>query len=82
MQKTPSFVLPGTSLATLSQRAKNTRLGIQKAGQVVATMETWPSDACSGHWYDEEGKLLIAAFADHIYEVGFLLSFLPQADRN
>jgi hypothetical protein len=25
-----------------------------------------PADACSGMWYDEEGNLLVAAFANRI----------------
>ena len=70
-QCAPTFSLIDTSLDALSQRPRNAKKGIELAEQKMAEMSSWPSDACSGRWYDEDGKLLIAAFSDHILEVGF-----------
>ena len=65
-RSTPSFALSGVSLSTLRDRKKNTVKDREKAIRQMEAMGDWPSDCCSGRWYDKEGNLLVACFADHI----------------
>jgi ATP/maltotriose-dependent transcriptional regulator MalT len=69
LEETPEFVLPKASLDQLAKRPKNTKAAIKQAEQKMGEMKAWPSDACSGKWYDSEGKLLLAGFAEHILPI-------------
>lgn len=59
-----SFVLPDVDLDELAARPKQSKNEMAKALAIVAEMESWPSDACSGRWKDKNGKLMVAYFAD------------------
>jgi hypothetical protein len=69
LNSTPQFILSGISLTHLAGRPKNSAKDKEIAAKTVLSMQNWAADSCSGRWYDENGNLLVAAFADHIEEV-------------
>jgi hypothetical protein len=44
-------------------------LDVNKAEVIIEKMQDWPADACSGRWYDQNEKIILAVFADHIKSV-------------
>ena len=54
---------------TLADRPKNSAKDKAAGEKVMKEMADWPVDACSGHWTDRNGRLLLAYFANHIEQV-------------
>jgi hypothetical protein len=63
---TPSYVLPDVSLDDLHLRSTNSSADMDLANDIISHMREWPADACSGRWFDRDGKLMVAVFAEHI----------------
>lgn len=64
----PRYRLP-VRLSELAKQPKNKH--VDEAYEKMEEMKDWPADACSGLWYDEDDKLLVAYIANHIVPVGF-----------
>jgi hypothetical protein len=62
----PRYRLP-VRLSELAKRPKNKH--VDEAYEKMEEMEDWPADACSGLWYDEDDKLLVAYIAHDIVPV-------------
>jgi hypothetical protein len=60
-------------LSELAKRPKNKH--IDEAYKKMEEMKDWPADACSGLWYDQDNKLLVAYIANHI-SVSILINSL------
>jgi hypothetical protein len=58
------FKIKGVFLKELQERPKNTVALIAEAHEKMVLAKDSPSDACSGIWYDEDGNVLVAAFAN------------------
>jgi hypothetical protein len=65
----PHYKLLGVQLETLEKRGKNNKQDVEMASKKIRVMESWPADACSGFFFDENSKPLAAIFADHIFQV-------------
>jgi hypothetical protein len=66
---TPSFILPNVNLNELESQRRNRPADVANANAKMEAMESQEADACSGRWYDQSGRLLVAVFADHIFQV-------------
>jgi hypothetical protein len=63
---TPSFILPNANLEELEKQPSNRPADVAGAKKAMEAMESQEADACSGRWYDQSGRLMVAVFADHI----------------
>jgi hypothetical protein len=63
---TPSFVLPDVNLERLEMQPRNRPEDVAQAKEKMKAMESRKADACSGRWYDQSGRVMVAVFADHI----------------
>lgn len=63
---TPSFVLPNVNLEQLEIQPRNRPEHVALAKETMKAMESQEADACSGRWYDQSGRLMVAVFANHI----------------
>jgi len=66
---TPSFVLPNASLEELEKKPNNRPADVADSKKTMEAMESQEADACSGRWYDQSGRLMVAVFADHFHFV-------------
>lgn len=79
------FRVKGIRLDKLQQRPKNTLAMLEEAHRKMELAKDAPADACSGLWYDEDGNLLAAAFAQRAETTekpSFLVSRKSLANAN
>jgi hypothetical protein len=75
LQKAPEFVLPNVNLEDLEKAPKNSTKEISKVEAKMKKMKAWPTDASSGRFYDDQGTLMLAVFADQILSVTTFFCF-------
>jgi hypothetical protein len=66
LKLTPSFVLPNVKLEQLEMQPCNRPEDVALAKETMKAMESQEADTCSGRWYDQSGRLMVAVFTDHI----------------
>jgi hypothetical protein len=65
----PSFTLANTNLADMEKQPKNRPKDIEIEMKKMDEMASQKADACSGRWFDQSGRLMVAVYADHIVPV-------------
>ena len=65
--------MPEIILSELENAPKNAKAAVKDAEMIMKDMALQIPDACSGRWYDKEGRLMVAVFADHIKSVSSLI---------
>lgn len=68
-KEAPEYKLPEVDLDILAKRSKPSKLEAAIAQKTMDTMAEWPSDSCSGRWYNKNGKLMVAYFADRLNKI-------------